>query len=462
MSLTTTLTSALGADSWSADPEKIAPHIEEPRGLWHGKCQLVVWPRSTEEVAKAVRACAETGTPIVPQGGMTGLVGGAIPDDAGAVAISLKRMNKVRAIDPVDFTMVAEAGCTLLDLQNAAKDAGRLFPLSLAAEGTCTIGGNLATNAGGNTTLRYGNARDMVLGLEVVTAAGEIWSGLRKLRKDNTGYDLKHLFIGGEGTLGIITAASLKLFPLPRHTQTVMVAVEGPKQALDLLGLLRDRTGDSVSAFELLKRICIEFVVNNESAIKDPFTEPYPWYVLIDVASGRPVADDVEEALGEAFEQGMLLDAVIAQSEAQAAALWAIRETIPIIQKAEGESIKHDISVPVSRVAEFLEKATAACEAEFPGIRVCPFGHAGDGNIHFNISEPEGGQPGFLDLYPALNRIVHDITASLDGSISAEHGVGVMKKKELAERKSPVEMEMMRAIKKALDPAGIMNPGKVL
>ena len=462
MSLTTTLTSALGADSWSSDPEKIAPHVEEPRGLWHGKCRLVVWPRSTEEVAKAVRACAETGTPIVPQGGMTGLVGGAIPDDAGAVAISLKRMNKVRAIDPVDFTMVAEAGCTLLDLQNAAKDAGRLFPLSLAAEGTCTIGGNLATNAGGNTTLRYGNAREMVLGLEVVTAAGEIWSGLRKLRKDNTGYDLKHLFIGAEGTLGIITAASLRLFPLPRHTQTVMVAVESPKQALDLLGLLRDRTGDSVSAFELLKRICIEFVVNNESAIKDPFAEPYPWYVLIDVASGRPVADDVEAALGEAFEAGMLLDAVIAQSEAQANALWAIRETIPIIQKAEGASIKHDISVPVSRVAEFLEKAIAACEAEVPGIRVCPFGHAGDGNIHFNISEPKGGHPGFLDLYPVFNRIVHDITVSMDGSISAEHGIGVLKKAELAERKSPVEMEMMRAVKKALDPAGIMNPGKVL
>jgi FAD/FMN-containing dehydrogenase len=462
MPLTDTLTDTLGSDSWSADPERIAPHIEEPRGLWHGKCRLVVWPRSTEEVAKVVRACAESGTPIVPQGGMTGLVGGAIPDDSNAVAVSLKRMNNIRSVDPVDFTMVADAGCTLLDLQNAAKEQNRLLPLSLAAEGTCTIGGNLATNAGGNMTVRYGNARDLVLGLEVVTATGEIWNGLRKLRKDNTGYDLKHLFIGGEGTLGIITAASLKLFPLPRNTQTVMVAVETPAQALDLLGILRDRTGDSVSAFELLKRICIDFVVDNESAIKDPFQEKYPWYVLINIASGRPIEEDVEAALGEAFEAGMLLDAVIAQSEAQANALWAIRETIPIIQKAEGASIKHDISVPVSRVAEFLETAIAACEKEMPGIRVCPFGHAGDGNIHFNISEPKEGHPDFLSLYPVFNRIVHDITVSMDGSISAEHGVGVLKRDEIAARKSPVEMQMMRAIKKALDPAGIMNPGKVV
>ncbi|MEQ8708067.1 MAG: FAD-binding oxidoreductase [Rhodospirillales bacterium] len=461
MSLSETLTSTLGSDSWSADSERIAAHLEEPRGLWHGKCQLVVWPRSTEEVAKAVRACAESGTPIVPQGGMTGLVGGAIPDDSNAVAISLKRMNKVRQIDPADYTMVAEAGCTLLELQNAARDVNRLFPLSLAAEGTCTIGGNLATNAGGNTTLRYGNAREMVLGLEVVTATGEIWNGLRKLRKDNTGYDLKHLFIGAEGTLGIITAASLKLFTLPRHTQTALIAVASPAKAIELLGVLRDCTGDAVSAFELMERRCVDFVVKHESSIKDPFAERYPWYVVTNIASGRPVQEEVETALGEAFEQELVLDAVISQNEAQAKSLWAIRETIPLVQKLEGVSIKHDISVPVSRVAEFLDVATKACAAEIPDVRVCAFGHAGDGNMHFNVSEPVG-HPDFLSYYPVLNKIVHDITVSMGGSISAEHGIGVAKKAELATRKRGVEMEMMRAIKKALDPAGIMNPGKVL
>ena len=461
MSLSETLTSTLGSDSWSADPERIAAHLEEPRGLWHGKCQMVVWPRSTEEVAKAVRACAESGTPVVPQGGMTGLVGGAIPDDSNAVAISLKRMNKVRQIDPADYTMVAEAGCTLLELQNAARDVNRLFPLSLAAEGTCTIGGNLATNAGGNTTLRYGNAREMVLGLEVVTATGEIWNGLRKLRKDNTGYDLKHLFIGAEGTLGIITAASLKLFTLPRHTQTALIAVESPAKAIELLGILRDCTGDAVSAFELMERRCVDYVVKHESSIKDPFAESYPWYVVTNIASGRPVQDEVEAALGEAFEQELVLDAVISQNESQAKSLWAIRETIPLVQKLEGVSIKHDISVPVSRIAEFLEVATKACEAEIPDVRVCAFGHAGDGNMHFNVSEPVD-HPDFLSYYPVLNKIVHDITVSMDGSISAEHGVGVLKRAEVAERKHGVEMDMMRAVKKALDPAGIMNPGKVL
>jgi FAD/FMN-containing dehydrogenase len=396
---------------------------------------------------------------VVPQGGNTGLVGAQIPrPGAGEVLIGLGRMNRVRAVDPVDNTVTVEAGCTLAAVQAAAAAVDRLFPLSLAAEGSCQIGGNLSTNAGGIHVLRYGNTRDLVLGLEVVTADGAVWDGLRALRKDNTGYDLKQLFVGAEGTLGIITAAVLKLFPRHRQVETVFAAVPDVDAAVALLGAVRAATDDGVLAFELIPRRALEFVTRHVPGTTDPLPRPSGWYVLFDLTVARATA---EQALAGAVEAGLITDAALAASAAQAAALWRLREAISESQKPEGASIKHDISVPVSRIPAFMHQALAAVERLVPGIRPVPFGHVGDGNLHFNLSQPPGADGrAFLARAEEIHLAVHDIVHALGGSISAEHGIGVAKREEIRRYKSEVEIALMRAVKQALDPKGIMNPGK--
>jgi FAD/FMN-containing dehydrogenase len=411
-----------------------------------------------------VRACAETRTPIVPQGGNTGLCGGAVAN--GEVIVSLGRMNRVRAIDPVNFTMTVDAGCVLADLQAAATEHDRLFPLSLGAEGSCQIGGNLSTNAGGTAVIRYGNARELTLGLEVVLPNGDVWDGLRALRKNNTGYDLKHLFIGAEGTLGLITGAVVKLFPLPRSRQTAMVALCGLDEALELLGRARRGSADAVSAFELMPRIAFDLSIRHISGSVDPLAKRHDWYALIELESGDAnggLAAVLETILEQAFEDGLVVDAAIAQSEAQRKQFWHIREAMVLAQTPEGASIKNDVSVPISRVPEFIRRATAAVEALCPGIRPVAFGHVGDGNVHFNMQQPVGADgPAFLARWDELNAPVMRIVKELNGSFSAEHGIGLLKVDELVADKPPVELAMMRAIKRTLDPAGIMNPGKVL
>jgi FAD/FMN-containing dehydrogenase len=459
------LKQAAGPGGWTLDATEIAPHLEEQRGLYHGDCALMVKPESTESVAAIVRICAESRIPIVPQGGNTGLCGGAVPD-SGSVLLSLARLKRLRAIDPATHTITVEAGMVLAEVQRAAAEHDLLFPLSLGAEGSCQIGGNLSTNAGGITVLRYGNARDLVLGLEVVLPDGQILGSLKSLRKDNTGYDLKQLFIGAEGTLGVITAAVLKLFPLPRDRATSFVAVRDPQAAIELLGMARRLSGDTVTSFELINRTTLEFVLRHMNGSIDPLAEPSPWYVLIELSSSRVDADlgsALEACLGSAVECGLVLDAAIAQSQAQAKAMWRLREEAPEAQKFEGGSIKHDISVPVGKVPMFLARATQAVEAHLPGIRVAAFGHAGDGNIHYNLSQPVGAdRAAYLARWDELNRIVHDIVQDLGGSFSAEHGIGRLKRAELAHYKSPIELATMRAIKAALDPHNIMNPGKVI
>jgi FAD/FMN-containing dehydrogenase len=458
----------VGPGGWISDAADMTPHLVEERGLFSGTCAAVVKPATTEEVAGVVSICAGACLPIVPQSGNTSLVGGSIPFDGDAgIVLNLSRMNRIREIDTANFTITAEAGCILADVQNAAEDADRLFPLSLGAEGSCQIGGNISTNAGGVNVVRYGNMRDLVLGLEVVLPDGKVWDGLTGLRKDNTGYNLKHLYIGGEGTLGVVTAAVLKLFPRPLRQETAFVAVRDPAAALDILSRLRSATSDGVTSFELMPRIAIDMVLRHVPGTTDPLQESYEHYVLLEVASGRD--DDLlraglEAELAAAMEGGLLHDAVIAESGAQAQALWALREGLPEAQKPEGGSIKHDISVPVSKVPAFLDEASSACEAAIPGIRVVGFGHLGDGNIHFNLSQPlEGWETAdYLDQWERINRIVHDIVDGLGGSISAEHGIGRLKKSDLRHYKSEVELDVMRAVKAALDPKGIMNPGKIL
>jgi FAD/FMN-containing dehydrogenase len=404
---------------------------------------------------------------VVPQGGNTSLCGASVPDPSGSqVVLSLARMNRVRNVDVENNTMTVEAGCVLQNLQEVADRHERLFPLSLAAEGSCMIGGNLSTNAGGTGVLRYGNARDLVLGLEVVLPDGQVLSNLKSLRKDNTGYDLKQLFIGAEGTLGIITAAVLKLFPQPRERVTSFIAVRDPQAAIELLGMARRVSGDAVTSFELINRMTLQFVLRHMAGTKDPLVAPSAWYVLIELSSSRAdsgLEGALEECLAEAVERGLVQDAAIAQSHAQAKAMWRLREEAPDAQKFEGGSIKHDISVPVGKVPDFLSRATQAVEAHLPGIRVTAFGHAGDGNIHFNLSQPEGSdRAAYIARWGEFNRIVHDIVQSLGGSFSAEHGIGKLKIAEMVHYKSPIELATMRAIKQALDPHNIMNPGKVI
>ncbi len=457
----------VGPAGWTTDPDEMAPHLVEERGLYRGRALMVVRPASTQQVADIVRICAEAELPIVPQGGNTGLVGGGVPHEQGdEIVLNLSRMNRVRAVDPLNHTITVEAGCILADVQRAAEQADRLFPLSLGAEGTCQIGGNLSTNAGGIGVLRYGVARDLVLGLEVVLPDGRIWDGLTGLRKDNTGYDLKHLFIGAEGTLGIITATVLKLFPRPRSVETAFIGVPDPAAAIELLARMRAGTGDCVTAFELISRTGLEMVLRHIPGTTDPLADRHPWYVLMEASSGEATGGlrtNVETVLAEAAEAGLVRDATIAASGEQARALWRLRETLPEAQKPEGGSIKHDVSVPVSKVPEFIARATSACEAALPGIRVVAFGHVGDGNIHFNLSQPIGAdRDAYLARWAEFNRIVHDIVADLGGSISAEHGIGRLKRDELVRYKSPVAIEVMRTLKRALDPKGIMNPGKVI
>ncbi len=457
----------VGPNGLITEPAAMTPYLEEERGLFHGRARMVVRPASTAETAEVVRLCAEAGLSIVPQGGNTGLCGGAAPDLSGdQVVLSLQRMNRVRAIDPLNFTITVDAGVILESVQQAADQAGCLFPLSLGAEGSCQIGGNISTNAGGSGVLRYGNTRDLVLGLEVVLPDGRVWDGLKCLRKDNTGYDLKHLFIGGEGTLGIITAAVLKLFPKPQEVETGFCALSDLDAALALLARGRAATGDQVTAFELVPRIGLELGCRLVPGVTDPFDGPHQWYALIELSSSRSdgsLKETMETLLGAAFEAGEVADAVIASSFDQRDALWRIRENIPEAQKREGGSIKHDVSVPTSAVPQFIRRATAAVEQAMPGVRAVPFGHLGDGNIHFNLTQPAGAdKQAFLGRWEEMNRIVHDIVVDMRGSISAEHGIGQLKKGELAHYKAPLELELMQRIKAALDPQGIMNPGKIL
>ncbi len=457
----------VGPNGWSDDPATLSPMLREPRGLFVGATPLVLRPETTEQVAAIVAECRKAGIPLVPQGGNTGLCGGATPDESGGqVLLSLVRMNKIRAIDPLDYTITVEAGCILQNIQQAAADADRLFPLSLGAEGSCVIGGNLSTNAGGINTLRFGNARDLVLGLEVVLPDGRIWNGLRLLHKDNTGYHLKHLFIGAEGTLGIITAASLKLFPRPREEVTAFVAVRDVPGVLELLSRLRLATGDQITAFELMERFGIDLAIKHVHGVRDPLGQVYEHYALLRASAGRENAglrEVVEETLGEGIEEGLVLDAAIAESEQQANDFWRIREGIVEGQIPEGGSIKHDVSVPVSKVAELIERADKAVTQAIPGCRPCAFGHAGDGNIHYNVTQPEGmDKQEYLRKWKDLNHLVHAIVLDLGGSISAEHGIGQLKRDELAEVKSAVEMDLMRQIKDVLDPGNLMNPGKVI
>lgn len=457
----------VGAKGVIEEPSAIASYVNDERDLFHGDALAVIRPASTSEVSDVVRLAASARLPIVPQGGNTGLVGGSVPPSGGkGIVLSLARMNRIRAMDAVNNTMTVEAGCVLKSLQDSAREAGRLFPLSLGAEGSCMIGGNLSTNAGGVGVLRYGNTRDLVLGLEVVLPDGRIWNGLRALRKDNTGYDLKHLFIGGEGTLGVITAAVLKLFPLPASRETAFLAVPNVAAALSLLTHARSITGDAVSAFELVPRIGLELVLKHFRGTRAPLETSSPWYVLIELTSpetGDGLKGRMEALLESAFDGGLITEGTVAASEGQGKALWHFREILPESQTREGASIKHDVSVPVSRIPEFIERGTEALEAAVPGCRVFAFGHLGDGNIHFNVSQPLGADKrAFLGEWSRLNRIVHDIVAELGGSFSAEHGIGVLKREELRHYRSTIELELMRRIKSSFDPHGIMNPGKIL
>jgi len=460
--------SAVGDAGVITDENDKAPFLRDERGYYTGTTPMIVRPATTEEVASVVSICNETRTPIVPQGGNTGLCGGATPyEHGGEVLMSLTRMNKVRDIDVLNYAITVEAGVILADVQKAADDVDRYFPLSLGGEGTALIGGNLSTNAGGTGVLRYGPARDLCLGLEAVLPDGRIWSGLTGLRKDNTGYDLKHLFIGAEGTLGIITAACLKLFPKPADIRTAFVAVRDQHAAVELLARARRITDDRVVTFEYMQRETIEFALAHIADTRDPMPTEYRHYVMMELAAGEAAAaglrDMMETVLGDSMEDGIVLDAVLAESGQQAADFWRIRETIPEAQKFEGASSKHDISVPVSGVADFLIEATADIRRLIPGARPCAFGHVGDGNIHFNFSRPlDMTDDDFKAMEPEIHKTVYDRTVAMGGSISAEHGIGRLRRGELETYKSPVALDVMRAIKATLDPNGIMNPGKVL
>jgi FAD/FMN-containing dehydrogenase len=457
----------VGSKGLILDPRDMEPYLTDWRRLYVGRARAVVRPASTPETAAVVALAAAARVAIVPQGGNTGMVGASVPDDSGRqIVIALGRMNRIRKLDPLNNTLTAEAGCILQQIQEAARAEGRLFPLSLGAEGRCQIGGNLSTNAGGHGVLRYGNARDLVLGIEAVLPDGRIWDGLRALRKDNTGYDLKQLFIGAEGTLGIITAAVLKLFALPEEVVSAFVGFERLEDAMVLLARLRAALGETVTAFELIPRIGLELARRHLANVADPLAGPHAHYLLIEVAGSgrdRDTREAVEAALSEALQAGLLSDAVLAASTAQAKAFWRVRETLSEAQALEGPTIKHDVAVPISEAPAFIRRATTAVEAALPGVRTVAFGHLGDGNIHFNLTHPAGDDPKvFLARQTELNRIVHDITADMDGSISAEHGLGQLKREEIARYKAPLELELMRRIKATLDPLNIMNPGKVL
>jgi FAD/FMN-containing dehydrogenase len=449
------LKSVVGEKGFTEDPLEIAPYLEEWRGKYQGRSGLMLKPASTAEVSAILAICNETGTPIVPQGGNTGLVGGQIPFQ-GEVLLSLKRLRQV-AVDAKGMTMIAGAGLTLAEAQKTAEDAGLMFPLTLASEGSCTIGGNIATNAGGNHVIRYGMMRALVLGLEVVLADGRILPMMKALPKDNSGYDLKQIFIGSEGTLGVITAATLRLFARPAEIAVAFAALPSPEAALDLLGYMQARL--PLSAFELVPAIALDLVMKHIPGARAPLAENTPWYVLIEVAGNAGVRNELETALAE---QNFASDATVAHSEAQAQELWRIRESISEAQKKEGASIKHDISVPVAAIPAFIRKATVAVTEKFPGARPITFGHLGDGNLHFNFNAPQGQDKKFLEQWDEIQLTVHDIVNEFGGSISAEHGIGTMKRDLLPRYKSHEELDAMRALKHAFDPKNILNPGKLI
>ncbi|GAA5663102.1 putative FAD-linked oxidoreductase Rv2280 [Brucella sp. NBRC 14130] len=448
-------------------PEDLAAYLIEQRDLYHGRTPLVLRPGSTEEVAAIMKLASETKTPVVPQGGNTGLVGGQQPDESGtAIILSLGRMNRIRNLDTVGNLVTLEAGVILKNLQDAVEKAGRLFPLSLGAEGSCQIGGNLGSNAGGTAVLAYGNMRELCLGLEVVLPTGEVLNDLRYVKKDNTGYDLKDLFVGSEGTLGVITAAVLKIFPQPKGKGVAYAGLRSPEDVLRLFQLATEHAGPSLTGFELMPRVGVEFTVRHVDGVRDPLESPHDWYVLIDISSSRSEEDaraTLETILTEAFENDIIQDAAIGESVAQAQSFWKMREEMSWAQKPEGGSIKHDISVPVASIPAFIHEANAATLEMIPGARIVCFGHIGDGNLHYNVSQPVGAdKEAFLARWHELNHRIHTIVASYTGSISAEHGIGQLKREELAFFKQDVALDLMRRIKAAFDPAGIMNPGKVL
>ena len=461
------LRALLGADLVLTDPADCAPFLADHLGRCQGRALAVVQPRTVAQVAQLLEFCEAERIGVVPHGGNTSYCGGAIPDGSGRqLVLSLRRLNRIRSIDADNYSLVAEAGCVLAQVQAAADAAGRFFPLSIGSQGSCQIGGNLSTNAGGVNVLRYGMTRDLVLGLEVVLPGGRVLDGLTTLRKDNTGYDIKSLFLGAEGTLGVITAASFKLFPQIRARATALAAIPDLRAAVTLLGELRAASGDRVSSFELIARVGIELTTRHIPGVSDPLATRYPWYVLCELSSSRaaePLDAVLEEALGAALANGTVLDAALVRSERERAALWKLRESIPEAQRHEGASLKHDISLPVATLPDFVARATPWVSAHVPEGRLVPYGHVGDGNLHFNISQlPGGDRERFLARAAEIRRAIHDLVREFGGSFSAEHGVGRTKVGELERYASPVELELMRAVKHAFDPHGIMNPGKVL
>jgi FAD/FMN-containing dehydrogenase len=461
------LRTLVGPQGFLDQPADLEPFLVDHRKLYRGATPLVLRPDATAQVAGILQLCNDAGVGVVPVGGNTSYCGGATPSaDGSQVVLSLARMRRIRSVDPANYTLIAEAGCLLAQVQAAAASVDRLFPMSLGSQGSCQLGGNLSTNAGGTAVLRYGMMRDLVLGLEVVLPDGRVLDGLKPLRKDNTGYDLRDLFIGAEGTLGIITAAACKLFSRPASTLTAFVAVPDPDAAVALLSRLRGFTSDAVSTFELVPRIALELVVQHIESASDPLDQPHAWYVLLEIGMGRSdvtLRESIEAELTAAMEAGELHDAALAASEAQREMFWRLRETIPEAQRREGASIKHDISVTTSELPQFIAEGAALVAQIAPNARLVPYGHLGDGNLHFNVSrERDGDDARFLSLAPRINRAVHDLVASYGGSFSAEHGIGQLKRAELLRYKHPVAVELMRAIKDAIDPKGIMNPGKVL
>jgi FAD/FMN-containing dehydrogenase len=457
----------VGEKNAVTDPAEIAPHLIETRGLYHGASPLLLRPGNREEVAAIMALATETGTPIVPQSGNTGHVGGQTPRDGRSdVLLTLSRMNRVREVDTAANAITVDAGCVLDAVHEVAASHDRLFPLSLGSQGSCQIGGNLSTNAGGTQVLAYGSMRQLCLGLEVVLPTGEIWDGLRKLKKDNTGYDLRDLFIGAEGTLGVITGAVLKLFPRPRGHQVAFAGLQSAENALKFFEMAAATCGPSLTGFELMVRLGVEFTIRHIPGVRDPLASVYPWYVLVDIStfdSEESAERMIETLLESAFSAGLIQDATIAASIDQARAFWHLRESMSEAQKPEGGSIKHDVSVPVSSIPAFMRAAEKAVLDYMPGVRICAFGHLGDGNIHYNISQPVGADKAeFIGKWREVNRIVHGLVLSFGGSISAEHGIGQLKRDELAAIRPAIEIELMRRIKHAFDPAGIMNPDKVI
>jgi FAD/FMN-containing dehydrogenase len=461
------LKAVVGAGAWLESPDDVAPFLSDFRRLYHGSAALVLLPRNVDEVARILRICNRDEAAVVPHGGNTSYCGGATPDETGTqIVLSLRRLNRVRQVDAADYSMIVEAGCTLAEAQAAARDADRLFPLSLGSEGTAQIGGNLSTNAGGTAVLRYGMMRDLVLGLEVVLADGRVLRGLKSLRKDNTGYDVKSLFVGAEGTLGVITAACLKLFPQPADTATALAGIDSPRHALDLLARLRTAAGDQVTSFELMPRLAVELTVKHVPGVADPLDQNTPWYLLIELSSPNPrqeLLTLLTATLEQAAAAGTIRDAMLAASTTQAQAMWKLRESVPEAQRRHGASLKHDVSVPVSAIPTLIEEGTALVHRLAPEGDVVSYGHAGDGNLHFNVSQkPDADIKSFVARGPVLELAMFDLVESLGGSISAEHGIGRLKAAEFARRADPVELAVMHELKRALDPKGIMNPGKVL